>query len=51
METLFGKQWVAVARFNRIERRHIHAGLSIKGPKQIDDVEYFSPPKKTAGSS
>ena len=43
METLFGKQWVAVARFNRIERRHIHAGLSIKVPKQIDDVEYFSP--------
>ncbi len=43
LETLFGEQWVAVARFNRIDRRHIHAGLSIKVPKQIDDVEYFAP--------
>lgn len=43
LETLFGEQWVAVARFNRLDRRHIHAGLSIKVPKQIDDVEYFSP--------
>jgi len=43
LETLFGEQWVTVARFNRIDRRHVHAGVSIKVPKQIQDVEYFSP--------
>ena len=43
LETLFGEQWVHVARFNRIDRRHVHAGVSIKVPKQIEDVEYFAP--------
>ncbi len=43
LETLFGERWVYVARFNRIDRRHIHAGVSIKVPKQIEDVEYFAP--------
>jgi hypothetical protein len=43
LEALFGEQWVTVARFNRIDRRHVHAGLSIKVPKQIEDVEYFAP--------
>lgn len=43
LETLFGEQWGSVARFNRIDRRHIHPGVSIKVPKQIEDVEYFAP--------
>ena len=43
LETLFDEQWIVVARFNRIDRRHVHAGVSIKVPKQIQDVEYFSP--------
>lgn len=43
LESLFGERWVTVARFNRIDRRHVHAGVSIKVPKQIEDVEYFSP--------
>ena len=43
LETLFGEQWVHVARFNRIDRRHVHAGVSIKVPKRIEDVEYFAP--------
>ena len=43
LESLFGEQWVHVARFNRIDRRHARAGVSIKVPKQIEDVEYFSP--------
>lgn len=43
LETLFGEQWVTVARFNRIDRRHVHAGVSIKVPKQIEDAEYFGP--------
>jgi hypothetical protein len=43
LETLFGEQWVSVARFNRIDRRHIHAGLSIKVPKHLEDLESFLP--------
>ncbi len=43
LETLFGERWSSVARFNRIDRRHVHAGVSIKIPKQIEDVEYFAP--------
>ena len=43
LETLFGEQWIHVVRFNRIDRRHVHAGVSIKVPKHIEDVEYFAP--------
>jgi hypothetical protein len=43
LERLFGDQWVDVARFNRIDRRHVHAGVSIKVPKQLEDLEAFLP--------
>lgn len=43
LEILFGEQWVNVARFNRIDRRHIRAGLSIKVPKQLEDLDSFLP--------
>lgn len=43
LEQLFGQHWISVARFNRIDRRHSHAGVSIKVPKHIEDVEYFAP--------
>ena len=43
LETLFGEQWIHVARFNRIDRRHARAGASIKVPKRIEDVASFSP--------
>lgn len=43
LERLFGEQWVHVARFNRVDRRHVHGGVSIKVPKQIEDVESFLP--------
>lgn len=32
-----------VARFNRIDRRHAHSGLSLKVPKRLDDVAGFTP--------
>jgi hypothetical protein len=43
LETLFGDRWTDVARFNRIDRRHIHAGVSIKVPNQIEDLAEFQP--------
>lgn len=43
LETLFGGQWIDVARFNRIDRRHARPGLSIKVPKRIEDLAQFTP--------
>ena len=43
LESLFGDSWSEVARFNRIDRRHAHAGASIKVPRRLDDVEFFTP--------
>lgn len=43
LETLFGVQWIDVARFNRIDRRHAQAGRSIKVPKQLYDLQAFTP--------
>ena len=43
LEKLFGERWVDVARFNRIDRRHARAGVSIKVPRRIEDMEFVSP--------
>jgi hypothetical protein len=43
LETIFGEYWVDVARFNRIDRRHAHSGVSIKVPKRLEDVAQFAP--------
>jgi len=43
LETIFGEYWVDVARFNRIDRRHAHSGVSIKVPRRLEDVEQFTP--------
>ena len=43
LETLFGEYWVDVARFNRIDRRHAHAAVSIKVPRRIEDLADFQP--------
>lgn len=43
LEKLFGEQWINVARFNRIDRRHARPGRSIKVPKRLDDIKDFSP--------
>uniref|UniRef100_A0A831XEK7 L,D-TPase catalytic domain-containing protein n=1 Tax=Geobacter metallireducens TaxID=28232 RepID=A0A831XEK7_GEOME len=32
LESLFGSDWVTVARFNRIDRRHTYPGMTIKVP-------------------
>ena len=43
LEKLFSDRWIDVARFNRIDRRHAHSGVSIKIPKRIDDLASFNP--------
>lgn len=43
LETVFGEYWIDVARFNRIDRRHAHAGVSIKVPRRIEDLAEFQP--------
>jgi len=40
---LFGEDWRDVLRFNRLDRRHFIAGLSIKVPKQLEDIKEFTP--------
>jgi hypothetical protein len=43
LEILFGDHWINVARFNRIDRRHVYAGVSIKIPRRIEALAEFQP--------
>jgi len=43
LEGLFGDRWQDVARFNRIDRRHVYPGMYLKVPKQLDDIRDFTP--------
>jgi hypothetical protein len=43
LERLFGKDWVHVARFNRIDRRHTYPGMTIKVPVNMDDIRDYTP--------
>jgi hypothetical protein len=43
LESLFGKDWVWVARFNRIDRRHVYPGMTIKAPDSMDDIRGYTP--------
>lgn len=43
LEGLFGPDWVDIARFNRIDRRHIYPGVSIKVPERLEDAAGFTP--------
>ena len=43
LEKLFGEGWIDVARFNRIDRRHAHSGVSIKVPRRLEDLAQFTP--------
>lgn len=42
-ERLVGDLWLDLLRFNRIDRRHLYAGVSIKVPKNPLDIAGFSP--------
>lgn len=42
-QALFGEQWQAVLRFNRMDRRHFHGDIWIKVPKDSASVRDFTP--------
>ncbi len=43
LESLFGNDWQLVARFNRIDRRHVYPGMTIKEPDNINDIRDYTP--------
>jgi len=43
LESMFGDDWPLVARFNRIDRRHVYPGMTIKIPDNMDDIRGYSP--------
>ena len=43
LESMFGRDWQLVARFNRIDRRHVYPGMTIKVPDNMDDIREYSP--------
>jgi hypothetical protein len=43
LESLFGKDWVLVARFNRLDRRHAYPGMTIKVPVEMGDIREYTP--------
>jgi hypothetical protein len=43
LESLFGDDWLWVARFNRIDRRHVYPGMTIKVPDRMEDARNYSP--------
>lgn len=43
LESMFGDRWVDVARFNRMDRRHVHPGIGIRVPKNLEQISCFTP--------
>jgi hypothetical protein len=43
LQRLFGDRWIDVARFNRVDRRHVVAGVELKVPARLDDIRDFTP--------
>jgi len=43
LERLYGNDWVHIARFNRIDRRHVYPGMTIKVPENINDIKNYTP--------
>lgn len=43
LESMFGKDWIYVARFNRIDRRHAYPGMTIKVPVKMADIRNYTP--------
>ena len=42
-EKRFGDRWKDVLRFNRIDRRHAYPGVSLKVPRRLEEIAYFTP--------
>ena len=43
LESLFGEEWPVVARFNRVDRRHVYPGMTIKVPDDIAAAKNYTP--------
>ena len=43
LESLFANDWATVARFNRIDRRHVYPGMTIKVPDDIAAARTYTP--------
>lgn len=43
LESLFGKDWELVARFNRLDRRHAYPGMTIKVPYNLEEIRNYTP--------
>jgi len=43
LESLYGKDWILVARFNRLDRRHAYPGITIKEPVKMEDIRGYTP--------
>jgi hypothetical protein len=43
LERLFGNNWIYLARFNRIDRRHVYPGMTIKVPENMDAIKNYNP--------
>lgn len=43
LESLFGEEWPVVARFNRIDRRHVYPGMTIKVPLDLAAAKDYTP--------
>jgi hypothetical protein len=49
LESIYGDDWIYVARFNRIDRRHVYPGMTIKSPRNMADIREYTPmPKEYA---
>lgn len=46
LESLFGNDWIWVARLNRVDRRHVYPGMTIKVPDNIADIRDYTPMPK-----
>jgi hypothetical protein len=43
LESLFGADWILVARLNRVDRRHVYPGMTIKAPDNMEAIRNYSP--------
>jgi hypothetical protein len=43
LEGRFGERWKDVARFNRIDRRHLYPGRPLKVPRRIEEITDYTP--------
>lgn len=43
LESLYGADWIWVARLNRLDRRHAYPGITIKEPDNMADARNYTP--------